>query len=164
MLVDYVMMALLMQDSGTIFYCLFNVSVYFVIVALIRNSNKNIPEQEFSISFTVSLSMLNQLGNIWYYTTSLNRVLFLFDGLQIHDRDPAFYYLGFGLVFTLIAIARIFLNEYLSWNQEARIQVSTYDDDEDAPIDCGLDDDEGGVTELAAKMVDEEPEEDEAYD
>jgi hypothetical protein len=67
--------------------------------------------------------------------------------LQIHDRNPAFYYIGFGLIFTLLAIARIFLNEFLSWNKEARLRVSTYDEDEGIPIDKGLSGD-SVITEL----------------
>lgn len=109
-------MAMLMQDKGSFLFCCINVGFFWAVVYFIRRSAPKIPEREYYISFAISLSMLNQLGNIWYHTTSLNRLIYLVDGLKIHDLKPGFYYFGFGMIFTLTALSRIFMNENLSWN------------------------------------------------
>jgi hypothetical protein len=145
--IDYVLMALLMQDKGTFFYCLVNVLTFALVAYFVKKNYKEIRNDELQVSFCVSLSLLTQLGNIWYYTTSLNRVFLLLARHQIHDKNPVFYYLIFGMIFTFMAISRIFLNEFVSWNADARILVSTYDEDQGVPLDGTV------TTELQGKLV-----------
>lgn len=151
---DYVLMALLMQDKGSFLFCCVNVGLFWAVVQFIRRASPGIQTKEYYISFAISLSMLNQLGNIWYHTTSLNRLLYLVDGLKIHDLKPGFYYFGFGIIFTLLALSRIFMNENLSWNVQARLRVSNQDDDANVTID--LNKAYGGTTRemtLTKKMI-----------
>ena len=162
--IDYFLMALLMHDKGTVFYSILNICVFGAIVYQIKKKQPKIPDHEYLISFAVSLSMLNQLGNIWYYTTSLNRIFYVLGGLQIHDKNPLFYYIGFGSVLTVIAIGRIFMSEFISWNAEARLQVSTHDEDEGVSVDHSLQDD-STFMELQKKIAGKDfKHPDESYD
>ena len=127
-LIDYVLMSLLMGQGHTFLYAIINVAVYQILAFCLKMAKKEVRFMEVSISFVTSLCLHNSLGNILYYTTALNRVIFFMERLSLHDRNPELYYLGYGIICSLVSFARLFLTDYLPWNLEARRKhLSVYD-------------------------------------
>lgn len=118
-LIDYTLMALLMNTKGTIFYGLINVVVFFVLAYLIRMEKPRIENYEIAVSFALSITLLTLLGNMWYFTTSFNRVWYIFQGARVHDKKPGLYYLVYGVLFSVLSLGRLVFNEVLPWNRLA---------------------------------------------
>lgn len=143
-IVDYSLMAMLMNTSGTFFYGLINVLFFFLLVYLIRMEKSSIPNNEIAISFALSLTMLTLLGNLWYFTTCFNRVYYIFRGFRVHDKKPGLYYMVYGIMFSVISLARLILNEVLPWNKLAsyRPPSKVKRDLEEGFMDKGEDDED----------------------
>lgn len=133
-LVDYVLMALLMRERGTLFYAAVNVVVFKALTILLKLNKGETRYMEISISFFTSLCMLNLVGNIMFYTTSLKRIIFLMEGLKLHDKHEALYYLGFGVICSLLSFARLFMTDHAEWNVKARIPLPNFDPDASVSI------------------------------
>lgn len=118
-MIDYALMAMLMSTSGTFFYGLINVLCFFILVYLIRMEKPTIPLHEIAVSFALSLTMLTLLGNMWYFTTSFNRIWYIFQGARVHDQRPGLYYMVYGLLFSIMSLMRLILNDALPWNRLA---------------------------------------------
>jgi len=125
--IDYFLMSFLMVENGTFWLAVVNIGVFFFLTMILNCFKDNVRYFEWSISLTTSLSLLTLLGDLLYHTTTLSRILMFFERHKIHDRDPKLYYLGFGIIFSMMSFARLFMADYMSWNVQARIRVPSED-------------------------------------
>ena len=116
---DYFLMACLMEKGPTVFYSLINFVLFFVMAGGYKYIMPETMNHEILVSLVASLTFLNLLGNIWFFTTFFNRLVFMFFNYEIHDYDPFKFYIYYGGFFNLMGLVRLYFNEVLSWNAEA---------------------------------------------
>ena len=117
--IDYFLMAGLMEKGPTVFYSLINFVLFFVMAGGYKYIMPETMNHEILVSLVASLTFLNLLGNIWFFTTFFNRLVFMFFNYEIHDYDPFKFYIYYGGFFNILGIVKLFLNEALHWNAEA---------------------------------------------
>ena len=117
---DYFVTAVLMRSKETLYYCLINILIFKTLGFVYKLVNPKVSLVELGISFTVNLSLLNLANNLIYFTTPFSRVMMVMDGQILHNNDPAFYYLGLGIIFTILSFGRMVMLQILPWNVRVR--------------------------------------------